>query len=103
MTAEQSDELEKLVSASGVLEVDEVVLPPDAIQDGVHWTMVADDGSGQHKIIGKSARTPNLPLQDTEPDADPDTGAENPINYERLSDLIQFLKPHLKSGFAAES
>ena len=107
LSPDQSAELERLTTSSGVLRVNEVILPNDAVLEGVHWTLIAQDDNGTHKIIGKSAPTPNLPVQDTDPSDDPEKEAEkaagSPLNYDRLGELLQFLKPHLKSGFAAES
>jgi hypothetical protein len=104
---EQVSEMERLTSLSGVLQVDDAVVPADAILEGVHWTLIVEDGKGTHKIIGKSARKPNLPLQDTDPTDESGNQSENqppnPLNYQYLGELLQFLKPHLKSGFAAES
>ena len=103
----QVSEMERLTSLSGVLKVHDAVVPADAILEGVHWTLIVEDGKGAHKIIGKSARQPNLPLQDTEPADNSDNPSvnqpESPLNYQYLGELLQFLKPHLKSGFAAES
>ncbi|HEY9682558.1 MAG TPA: hypothetical protein V6C86_13340 [Oculatellaceae cyanobacterium] len=99
----QAAELERLAKASGVLHIKEATLPPDQVLQGVHWTLVAEDESGRHRVIGKSARSPGLPLEDTDPAEDPESvdAAANPLNYDRLGELLEFLKPHLKSGFAA--
>jgi len=96
-------EMERLTTLSGVLQFGDVVVPADAILEGVHWTLIVEDGKGAHKIIGKSAREPNLTLQDTERDAQSENQPANPLNYQYLGELLQFLKPHLKSGFAAAS
>jgi hypothetical protein len=105
MNQGQAAELERLTEASGVLQVKEATLPPDQVLQGVHWTLVAENDAGRHRIIGKSSRSPGLPLEDTDSAEDPDSGDESAhsINFDRLGELLEFLKPHLKSGFAAES
>lgn len=102
LTPEQSAELDRLVAACGILQCTDTVLPDDAVLEGVHWTMIAEDDKGSHKIIGKCARNPDLPLEDTDPTED-EPGHENPVNYEQLGKLIEFLQPFLKSGFAPGS